>query len=347
MAPTSVHRPQTSHGVMLLPFVLAGVAAFLFQPHGVAQPPKETSGKGAIVLWRYALDGLNSAGDAYLVRVNPKDKKDTRLTKKPDEGVPTFPIALSPDGRLVAYTKVEVDGDNANFAVYVRSLDDLKKAPVGLGVTGYCACWSADGRQVVTVNNQDGAFEHFLVDVKSKEKKTLSLPKVAVPEDAKGRVGHVITDWSRDDQWFLTMCFSGDEKEEKAQLYRVKCDGSEARAIKGVASGQWGRFAPDGKRILYTASDEKGQPRLFIVDVEGGKPFRLSPELNGLVDEAGFCWSPDGKKVAYLWLNTEKPQFGQEYEMFLMVIDADGNNQVTVLAEKSAFVKPLRYPQWR
>src|SRR5690349_11038321 len=121
MAQRSTRRPRTSREVVLLLFVLAGVAAPLFQPHGVAQPPKE---KGGIVLWRYALDGLNSPDDAYLARVNPEDKKVTRLTKKPDEGVPTFPIALSPDGRSVAYTKVEVDGDNASFAVYVRSLDD-------------------------------------------------------------------------------------------------------------------------------------------------------------------------------------------------------------------------------
>src|SRR5207249_781042 len=76
-------------------------------------------------------------------------------------------------------------------------------------------------------------------------------------------------------------------------------------------------------------------------------PCACPPELNGGIDEAGFCWSPDGKRVAYLWLNSEKPQFGQEYEMFLMVIDADGQNPVTVLSEKTPFVKPIRYPQWR
>jgi WD40 repeat protein len=340
-----LHR--TSRGVCLLLVGLVAVVACSLERRGAAQPPKETGNKGGIVLWRYTLDSLNSAGDAYLARVNPEDKKPTRLTKEPDAGAPTFPIALSPDGRSVACSKAEVDGEKATFVVYVRSLDEPRKAAVRLGVNGYCPCWSADGRHAVVVTDQDGAFEHHLIDVKAGKKKTLSLPTVETPPGAKGRVGHVVTDWSRDGRWFLTMCLTGDEKEENARLYRVKSDGSEALPVKGVRSGRWGRFSPDGKRILYTGSDEKGRPRLFVVDVDAGKPSCLSPELNGCIDDAGFCWSPDGKRVAYLWLNTDRPQFGQEYEMFLMVIDADGKNQVTVLNEKSAFVKPLRYPQWR
>jgi Tol biopolymer transport system component len=330
--------------------LLAALAAAISPPflgHTEAQPQKKPASEGRIVLWRYSLDSLNSSGDAYLAGVNPEDKKSARLTKDPDEGVPTAPIALSPDGRSVAYTKSVVEGDTASFQVYVRSLDDPKTPGRGLGVNGYCTCWSADGRHAVIVNDQDGLVEHYLVDVKSKGKKAISLPKVEAPKDVQGRVGHVVTDWSKNGQWFLTMCFTGDEKGEKVQLWRVKCDGSEAHAIKGVESGRWGRFSPDGKRILYTSPDEKGHARLFVIDTAGGKPVRLSPELNGSIDEAGFCWSPDGRRVAYLWLNSEKPQFGQEYEMFLMVIDADGQNQVTVLSEKTPFVKPIRYPQWR
>jgi Tol biopolymer transport system component len=343
---TSVH-PRTGYYACLLLAALAAAHVSVFPGPVQAQPQKDGPTKSRIVLWRYSLDSLNSAGDAYLAGINPEDKKSTRLTITADEGIPTFPIALSADGRSVAYTKGVTEGDNASFQVYVRSLDDRKKPGRGLGVNGYCACWSADGRRVVVVNDQDGSIEHYLVDVKTKDKKTISLPKVEAPQDVKGRVGHVITDWSKDGQWFLTMCLHGDQKEAKVRLYRVKSDGSETHAIKGAESGRWGRFSPDGKRILYTSPDEKGQARLFVIDTAGGKPVRLSPELNGSIDEAGFCWSPDGKRVAYLWLNSERPQFGQEYEMFLMVIDADGQNQVTVLSEKTPFVKPIRYPQWR
>jgi Tol biopolymer transport system component len=114
-----------------------------------------------------------------------------------------------------------------------------------------------------------------------------------------------------------------------------------------LSRGGGGDFSPDGKRILYTSPDKKGHLRLFISDVEGGKPRRLSPEENGAIDEGGYCWSPDGKRAAYLWVNPEQPKLGQQYEMFLMVIDTDGQNPITVLSEKTALVKPLRYPQWR
>jgi Tol biopolymer transport system component len=157
----------------------------------------------------------------------------------------------------------------------------------------------------------------------------------------------VVTDWSADGQWFLTMCSTGDEEDLK--LYRVKRDGSEAHRIEGVDFGMYGRFSPDGKSVLYLGLREKDTPALFVVDVAEGKPRRVSQELNGRFDDLGYCWSPDGKRVAYVWDNDpEGRKDGEESETFLMVVDADGRNSVTVLSEKTTFGGFMtRSPNWR
>jgi len=97
--------------------------------------------------------------------------------------------------------------------------------------------------------------------------------------------------------------------------------------------------------IMFHAIDPKGKTaHIYAMDVKEKKPWKVSQEQNGFV--GGACWSPDGKRMAYVWGNTsdEKgdgvPEFVfRQTETFLMVVDADGKNSVTLFSEK----KPLTY----
>ena len=88
---------------------------------------------------------------------------------------------------------------------------------------------------------------------------------------------------------------------------------------------------------------------MFVVGVAEGKPRRVSQELNGRFDALGYCWSPDGKRIAYVWENSPEDRTeGQETETFLMLVDADGRNPVTAVSEKSTFgAFTVRSPNWR
>lgn len=54
----------------------------------------------------------------------------------------------------------------------------------------------------------------------------------------------------------------------------------------------------------------------------------------------GFCWSPDGKRIAYTWrqIHAEKAASDKvderETESHLCICDADGKNHKTLLTEK-------------
>jgi len=55
------------------------------------------------------------------------------------------------------------------------------------------------------------------------------------------------------------------------------------------------RWFPDGKRILVSGNEPNHNVRLYVEDLEGGKPDAITPEA---VDPAEFAISPDGKFVA-------------------------------------------------
>ncbi|HEY3204582.1 MAG TPA: protein kinase, partial [Thermoanaerobaculia bacterium] len=60
-----------------------------------------------------------------------------------------------------------------------------------------------------------------------------------------------------------------------------------------------GTFFPDGKRILVTGFEPGRGRRLYVVDLEGGKPRPIGPE-GAYFTDAGHGISPDGKLVAAL-----------------------------------------------
>jgi Tol biopolymer transport system component len=334
---------------------LAWVAAMACQPSRVeAQGRARRAEPEQIVFWRQRSVGQLETSVLEAVRL--KDKKVTKLATRAPAlgGNGGFCVALSPDGRQVAYVSGAYWTDNKDGAnhqdrkAYLRSLDDPKAAAACLEVEGDHVCWSPDGRQLLVVSYEGDAIQHHLVDVRTKAAKPLKLPEVKAAAEAKGLVGHVVTDWSPDGQWFLTTCSTG-AGEEDFKLYRVKRDGSDVRRIERVESGLFGRFSPDGKSVLYVGTREKDREALFVAEVAGGKPRQVSQELNGHLDILGYCWSPDGKRIAYVWNNSPEDRTEtQETETFLMVVDADGRNPAAVLSEKSTFGGfTVRGPNWR
>jgi Tol biopolymer transport system component len=140
------------------------------------------------------------------------------------------------------------------------------------------------------------------------------------------------------------------------KLHLMKRDGSEERTLPAPEelSAAMGRFSPDGKRVLFLGINPEVKPgkpmesALFVVDVADGKPKQITDVLNA--EFMGYTWSPDGKRVAYIWRQRhEKPEADQETESFLIVSDADGKNAKTIVTEKAKGqgIITLTSPDWR
>jgi len=81
-----------------------------------------------------------------------------------------------------------------------------------------------------------------------------------------------------------------------------------------------------------------GEVEMLVLHVATGK----TAEVADLPQNAlflSYCWSPDGKQVAYTWRQIHagdpKEALVNETESHLIVCDADGKNQQTIVSVKA------------
>lgn len=264
---------------------------------------------------------------------------------------------LSPDGKKVATLIRSEAAGGEHQTLHVRAFDK-NGTDTDLGVeckTLVSVAWSPDGAEIAFADIPEvwgQGFAHFVVDVKTKEKKALKLPE-----------GHLLTDWSRDGKLFLTTRYAANEENPRsrgARLYLVKRDGTEPRALTDEKQfSAFGRLSPDGNRVLYgrmtPAKDGTGPAKreLTVLDVASGESTAVGDTpVNG--DILSFCWSPDGKRIAYVWreISLDAWQEGvpnKEAESRLVVCDPDGKNARTIASEKGANPRAitLGWVDWR
>ena len=102
-------------------------------------------------------------------------------------------------------------------------------------------------------------------------------------------------DVSRDGKWVVYAVGRAnlDENKVTSTLWLMPADGSApARALtNGDKKDRDPRFSPDGKRVAFI-SDRAGDPQIYVIDLGGGEPRKLTAAPEGL---DGPIWSPDGK----------------------------------------------------
>ena len=319
-APSSAEPPQTRP----MPVTFAPVAAKV-------DPKPLPKGPNKVLFHR----------NGQLALIDPDGKNEAKTGD--DNGKLLHSAILSPDGKTVAaLVRGPVppdDGPKRRPAIlHVRGLVE-KEPGTDLGVVGHTLAWSPDGTEIACCDFGENAdmkpeATSTIVNVKTKEKRVLKLPN-----------DHLLTDWSRDGKFFLTMRVSGGPEKPRARLYLMNPDGTEHKALtdeNGMAL--FGRLSPDGTRVLFNrvpvGPDEKPDRRnaeLSVVDVATGKVTKVDGvPPSGAV--GGYCWSSNSKKIAYVWqqVHEGKPEdlVKKETESRIVVCDADGKNAKTIVSEK-------------
>jgi RNA polymerase sigma factor (sigma-70 family) len=287
--------------------------------------------------------------------IDPDGKNERRVAEELGPGV-RGEARLSPDGERVAVLARLAKPDdppadpnkpvqNPGGRLYVVAADGSEQ-PADLAVDECrTVVWSPDGAEVVTTEfripadppkpgRREGRADitHTRVEVRTGKRDEFALPG-----------GQLVTDWSRDGRYFVTTVRElGEDGREVPGVRLVNTDGTGRKDLTGPDDpGALGRLAPDGKRVLYVRLDPKTRTRVLVVrDVAGGKPAVVEVPDGGAV--VGYCWSPDGKRIAY---TRHGPTNGEQVEWTLTVCDPNGGS-ARVIARYAAPAQPLDTGGW-
>lgn len=291
--------------------------------------------------------------DTKYVLMTPDGKEIGEFPIHLDRRILSDPV-LSPDGKRVAFALNEnppTDEDgNRRREVLIRDLnspDQGFKVPIN----ALSLAWMPDGKELIAVELlpgkevKDRGLATWLVDMATKQPTRLDLPRwmhaFAVTPDGKSFVGAFY-----------------DLDAHKIHLALASRDGKEITKLTELHEneGPEPKPSPDGTLIFFRDYDptDKAEkdvpkiPRLFVYDLRSKKSQRLpGVPLNAWVES--FCWSPDGKRLAYTWKqvkpgvplaentnNMNDPKINTQIESFMVIADADGSNPKTILSGKSS-----------
>ncbi len=245
---------------------------------------------GSMNFWRVAID------------------QNTGLTLEPPEAVVTPSaysqnLSFSRDGKLLAYAQ---KSETANL--YRASLD-LSKGKVAnpQPVT--------EGARFLTEPDLAPDEEWLVFSSQGEKQEDISLIKFDGTEQRQ-LTNDAANDrsprWSPDGK---RIAFYSD-RSGRFEIWLINIDGTGLRQLTFTSGPTtvYPIWSPDGARMLY--KQRGAQPFLFEVDKAWAEqtPNKL-PLLNGLNE--GFwvsSWSPDGNKLAGLWLNNERQSFLYIYD---------------------------------
>jgi RNA polymerase sigma factor (sigma-70 family) len=279
-----------------------------------------------------------------LVMIDPDGKNDLKVSGGGGK-FHRLDARLSPDGKKLAIliqAGVRALGTDAQSAVLKLHVRGLNEQDPGTDLEVECQtfAWSPDGSEIA-FSEFDGFVDgpnrmsasHGVVNLETKAKTALPLP-----ED------HVITDWSRDGRLFVTTRVGQDKEKPWARIYLMNRDGTEHEALTDPGQNAlYGHISPDGKQVLYhdmtpaAKRQADGWRNPFVLEIATGKVLPVTGvPLSS--DVGGYCWSPDGKRIAYTWREIHEGQpedvIDKETKSVLVVCDPDGKNAKMIATEQ-------------
>ncbi|HYM13462.1 MAG TPA: protein kinase, partial [Bryobacterales bacterium] len=242
------------------------------EPAGLAaSEPAPRSAIRERVAWGLAAVLLVAAVAAYFGRapVPAPAQPVVKFTLLPPENTSFNEIAVSPDGRRVAFTARTASGATQ---LWVRALDSLSAQPLAGTEGAGLPFWSPDSR-----------FLGFFAGEKLKKIEASGGPPQTLCNASFGRGGA----WNRDG--VIIFVPSGG-----APLYRVPAAGGEPQPLTsldpahGEFSHGWPQFLPDGKHFLFLARGSQEYAGVYLASLDSKDRTRLVATASSAAYASGY-----------------------------------------------------------
>jgi Tol biopolymer transport system component len=230
-------------------------------------------------------------------------------------------MAVSPDGRLLAFKRVVVQ----NGELYVmpvaggspRQLTNDGRPILGLA-------WTPDGKEVVFSSARSGWSRLWRVSV-ADDSASFPTPKPVEGTGDDARFPSISAKTAK----LVYQRFTRNFDVRRAEI--TGSDGSRTHALKAsvplIASTRMDftpAISPDGKRVAFV-SDRSGARELWICDMDGANQGKLT-SFSG-PDVVAPRWSPDGQKIVFNALS-----------------GPNGNFETFMIAARGGTPEPLQAP---
>ncbi len=235
--------------------------------------------------------------------------------------VPSVTLALSPDGRRLAFL---AEHPGARPTLWIRALDSMEATPLAGTEGATYPFWSPDGRSLA-----------FFADSSLKRIETDGGTPLTLVEKIEGRGGS----WSRDG----FILFGSSE----GPIHRVPAAGGAARAVTTLddaAKETWHRFPqflPDEKHFLYLARDGNNVRTLFASAVDDGllKTPILETNVKAAFAQPGYLlYVTEGTLMARRFDDRRLALAGEPVEVVRRVATSSANDAAFAVSDAGVLV---------
>lgn len=288
--------------------------------NGIAQPPKQTTGKRFNFIWFTLFSFfLLLLFASILIRIFDPDLFNQGVEMVLPDTVTTTPSGLiietptlstsQPSGIIftptvkrptIAYSTLTV------LETPLTATPSITNTPVPTMVGGGTG-------EIAFVSDRSGVFQIWIMDsLGGNLRQITDLPEGACQPD-----------WSPDGQQlvFISPCDSNRESYPGSGLFIINFDGSGLSPISTAPGGDYDPdWSPDGNFIVFTSLRVTGRPRIYLMNLKDNTEVLLS---NPYSRDSEPSWSPDGAQIAYV-TRTDGPS-----DIWVMSGDGDNKREYT------------------